>query len=176
MLKEGVIPIEAPYRPELLKQVRLMIEEKLADGGRVFEFGSGASTVWLAGMADKVRAVEHDSDWYTETRRALKEAGRRAGVVLWEWQRMAEAIRNRGNFSYDLILIDCLDRVRIQALSIARDWVKPGGWIVLDDSHWPMLWGADELMADFSKRGVYNGLHTRVTGAERWHQTTIYER
>lgn len=34
-----------------------------ADGARVFEYGSGASTLWLARRCASVDAVEHDAEW-----------------------------------------------------------------------------------------------------------------
>ena len=33
-------------------------------GARVFEYGSGASTIWLARRAGAVISVEHDTGWY----------------------------------------------------------------------------------------------------------------
>lgn len=38
---------------------------------RVFEWGSGASTVWLARRSASVVAVEHDPEWADEVRRLL---------------------------------------------------------------------------------------------------------
>ena len=54
-----VIEIKPPYVPELLPVVQLIVERILADGGDVFEYGSGFSTLWLAEFADVV-TVEHD--------------------------------------------------------------------------------------------------------------------
>ncbi len=42
-----------------------LVERFLAryPGARVFEYGAGASTLWLAERAAQVRFVEHDPDW-----------------------------------------------------------------------------------------------------------------
>ena len=42
---------------------------------KVFEYGSGGSTIFLAQHAGKVFTVEHDKNWYTRVSLALRERG-----------------------------------------------------------------------------------------------------
>lgn len=48
-------------------------------GARVLEWGSGASTLWLAARAGSVTAIEHDAAWAAQVRELLAEAGAGAG-------------------------------------------------------------------------------------------------
>src|SRR5262245_31612510 len=57
------------------------VEEFLAErpGARVFEYGAGASTAWLARRAGEVHSVEHDVEWAERVRELLGDA---TGVTL----------------------------------------------------------------------------------------------
>jgi hypothetical protein len=106
-------------------------------GARVFEYGSGASTLWLARRSAKVHSVEHDRDWAERLRAKL--AGF-PGVDLRTPdcdlaspsadQPYVQAIRNTGE--YDLIIVD--GRLRNFCLAEAIPHLKRDGMIVFDDS------------------------------------------
>lgn len=120
---------------------------------RVFEYGSGASTVWLARRAAEVHSVEHDVGWAEVMRKQLMDTPnvrlhaiaptpRRAGV--------AGAVSGRRGYAdadftdyvgaidavpghFDLIVID--GRSRAACLDRARARLAPDGVIVFDDPH-----------------------------------------
>lgn len=122
---------------------------------RVFEYGSGASTVWLARRCGRLTTVEHDSEFYqgmqqllqglsniqyllippqthaaTETNSDTAYSQRR-GCKGLNFSRYARAIlADSGEF--DLIIID--GRARASCLRNAVTKVAPGGMIVLDNS------------------------------------------
>jgi len=120
---------------------------------RVFEYGSGASTVWLAQRASEVHSVEHDPDWAETMRAHLAEASnvhlhataptpRRAGRAEapsgrrgYEDAEFADYVRTIDAVpgSFDLIVID--GRSRVACLDHARRRLAPGGLIVFDDPH-----------------------------------------
>ncbi|MBU1305953.1 MAG: class I SAM-dependent methyltransferase [Alphaproteobacteria bacterium] len=104
---------------------------------RVFEYGSGASTLWLARRAASVTSVEHDAAWANKLSRATQplpnvslhvasydSAGAPAD------QPYVRAIEGTGD--YDLIVVD--GRLRTACLATAIPHLKLGGIIVFDDS------------------------------------------
>lgn len=101
-------------------------------GARVFEWGAGASTVWLARRAGSVLSVEHDPDWLAILQRQTRSF---ANVTLLHRERtggayIGEIASQEGRF--DLIVVDGRDR--IACLVAARVRLAPGGLIVFDDS------------------------------------------
>lgn len=110
---------------------------KRRGNARVFEFGSGASTVWLARRSGSVTTVEHDPDWagrLTETIAGLDNAS--LSVAGYDpdgppaEQPYLRSIEGTG--LYDLIVVD--GRLRVQCLTAAIAHLKPDGIIVFDDS------------------------------------------
>lgn len=101
-------------------------------GARVFEYGSGASTAWLARRAAEVVSVEHHPEWHAEL------AGLVSGfdnVSLLHRSIEGDAYANaigetEGN--YDLIVVD--GRRRAECLEQALKRLKPGGIVLFDDS------------------------------------------
>lgn len=128
-------------------------------GRRVFEYGSGGSTLyWLRRGANLV-SVEHDPHWYAQVR-ALLPAGApvdyrlvepepapagpydpaapeacRSGATGCEqlaFRRYAEQIAAFPDASFDLVLVD--GRARPACLARAAPRVRPGGLLILDNS------------------------------------------
>lgn len=122
-------------------------------GARVFEYGSGASTVWLARRGAEVHSVEHDLGWAeamrmqvadlpnvhlhavapTRRRSATAEApsGRR-GYADADFADYVRAIDDVPG-TFDLIVID--GRSRAACLDHAQERLAPDGLIVFDDPH-----------------------------------------
>ncbi len=126
---------------------------KARPGARVFEYGSGASTVWLAKRAGEVISVDHDAGWIDFSRPRLAELGN-ATVELVAADAVTDAdphyhsgkpgyngtsfrsyvdsiARWPGHF--DLIVID--GRARSACLGKAVDRLADDGMIVFDNSH-----------------------------------------
>jgi hypothetical protein len=123
-------------------------------GGRMtaFEYGSGASTLWLARRCQTVHSVEHDPDWAAQTRLLCQQHGnvtiaevpatpasastrcrsKRAGWTTRSFDRYVESIRAYP-FDFDLIVID--GRCRAECLPEAKRKLKDGGLIVFDNSN-----------------------------------------
>ena len=130
------------------------VDAFLADrpGARVFEYGSGASSLWLARRAGHVTSVEHDRDWYaTIAARAAAHANlevrleppeQATGPVEprylsdkpgWRgrsFQRYVTSIE-RAAGPFDLIVID--GRCRSGCLELAAGHLKADGMIVFDN-------------------------------------------
>jgi hypothetical protein len=115
----------------------------------VFEYGSGASTIWLAKRAEQVISVEHDKLWFNKLE---NEANRYSNITLI-WREPQQSldhnyaskklssvnfksyVRSIHEFQthYDLIIID--GRSREACLKECLPFLKPNGIIVFDNSN-----------------------------------------
>lgn len=125
---------------------------------RVFEYGAGASTVWLAKRCRDVGYVEHDAGWNEVVREQTTAFGNVRGV-LKEPREVSEDEADTGDPTYrsqfvghtkldyeayvraieaepepfDMITID--GRCRVQCLGAALSKLKPDGVIVFDNTN-----------------------------------------
>ncbi len=135
------------------------VEQHLAelDGrARVFEYGAGASSVWLARRAGQVHSVEHDPGFAVVMRRVLAEQGLADRLTLLEVPptvsdaprvpsaRRGEAGRDYADYvaaldavpgELDLVVVD--GRARVACLEAAARRLAPGGIVLFDDSQRP---------------------------------------
>lgn len=143
------------------------VEKHLAEcpgGARVFEYGSGASTVWLARRSREVHSVEHHAGFAGVMRRVLADAGVADRVTLHEvpaeesgtpvtrsgrrgedhvdYTRYVRSVEDVGGL-FDLVVVD--GRARVQSLKAALPYLAPGGLVVLDDAQRPRYREASAL-------------------------------
>lgn len=126
------------------------VEQFLArtPGARIFEWGSGASTVWLARRAGSVRTVEHDEEWARSIRGLLADS---VELILAPATPLAPGegvpsvkpghegldftdyvtVIDRDAATYDLIVID--GRAREACMVRALEHLSPGGMVVFDN-------------------------------------------
>jgi hypothetical protein len=127
-------------RPWLRPGAADYIASMLRCGDNVFEYGAGASTIWLARMGCYVTSVEMDHDWCVSVREWLEREGLSSQVrvidfspsVLQNMCEGADFILSGLDASYDLVLVD--GRARNRCIGNARSKVKVGGMLVLDNS------------------------------------------
>jgi hypothetical protein len=156
------------------------IDERVAAGWKVFEYGSGGSTLyWLSRGAECV-SVEHDSSWYEGLRPfipadakidyRLVPPGPSAGDDFdSEWgdpnayrssveefkhhsfREYAEQIDEFPEEYFDLVLVD--GRARPSCIKHAVSRVKPDGLLVVDNGDRPHYYRrtADHLEINFQK-------------------------
>jgi predicted O-methyltransferase YrrM len=108
---------------------------------RVFEYGSGASTAWLAARSDHVHAVEHDPNWFDRVQ-SLPGADRADVRQIACCGDELEApdgdayVAAPGTVAeprqFDIIIID--GWARLSCLAIAPGFLAPRGIVVLDDA------------------------------------------
>lgn len=118
---------------------------------KVFEYGSGASTVWLARRSAVVHSVEHDEQWAgilsprleafghvtlhrTPPAAAVGPSSAPSGRRGHEHLDFAEYVRTIEHVGgpFDLIVVD--GRARMSCLSAAVSHLAPDGIIVVDNS------------------------------------------
>lgn len=102
-----------------------------ARGLRVFEYGSGNSSLYWAGKGAQVWSVEHDPAWW-------KTMGERSaqlqGLFLRETASgYASAIAEAGG-EFDVIVVD--GAWRNECAQAALPHLRKGGMVILDNSDW----------------------------------------
>ena len=118
----------------------------------MFEYGSGASTVWLAKRAASVISIDHDAEWIAFSAPRLDEHGNatvrhvpadaarqgdewlsgKAGYAETTFADYVRAI-DAEEGAFDVIVID--GRARAACLRHAAGRLAEGGLIVFDNSH-----------------------------------------
>jgi len=125
-------------------------------GARVFEYGSGASTIWLSRRAGHVTSIEHHADWYARMQEALTMRpegatvdlrlvapdaapdpdalyrSAKAGAAGRSFAAYARSIDEAGG-RFDLVVVD--GRARPACLQHALGRLAPDGLIVFDNSN-----------------------------------------
>lgn len=120
---------------------------------RVFEWGSGASSIWLAKRAGQVTSVEHDAEWFPIVQNRLKAhtnhvlllvtadakpsadpryGSDKEGYAGQSFEAYCRAI-DEGEALYDLIIVD--GRARPACYHHALQRLRPGGMIVFDNTN-----------------------------------------
>jgi Methyltransferase domain len=105
--------------------------ELLISDRRVFEFGSGMSTLWFAKRCREVISVESDSHWHQVVNQQCRAMDNVRISHATSKEDYLGAISTAGG-KFDLILIDGL--YRNDCLDLARPYLNPGGLLVVDDT------------------------------------------
>ena len=148
-------------RPWLTYRATKWIDSYLRTQMRVFEYGSGGSTVFFAQRVKKVISVEHNPEWYQVVKETLNElkifnveynlkepekAEREADCCdprsyssgfqnkfdRMSFREYVKVIDNYPDEYFDLVLVD--GRARPYCIMHAYKKVKHGGIILLDNS------------------------------------------
>jgi hypothetical protein len=105
------------------------IEPRIGRDMRVFEYGSGWSTLWWAERVAEVFSVEHDTAWSALVQPRLPANARVA--LRTEADRYVGEIETSGG-EFDIVVVDGEHRNKCARAAAAR--VKPTGAIVFDNS------------------------------------------
>ena len=174
-MNHPLIDLQGEPTPELLPLAQIAIEGILQDGGRVLEFGSGHSTVWLAALTANVVSVDNDAVWHHAVEEWLGDYGFCVDLRLCPLELMHTVATEYPDDTFDLVFVDCLDRYRIACLEASKAKVAPGGWLVLDDAQWLMLAAAPHILHDWQRMDII-GVHTRKTGKRKPVLTSFYRK
>lgn len=104
------------------------IDARLKRDFRVFEYGSGHSTLWYAKKVKEIIAVEHDDVWQAKVSSELPTNAR---VIFRQLENgYTSEISHHGTF--DIVIVD--GRRRAECAHSILTALKPDGIIVWDDS------------------------------------------
>jgi predicted O-methyltransferase YrrM len=150
----------------------------------VFEYGSGGSTLFFARKIRRLVSVEHDKYWYGQVSSALSRKGfSNCEYILHEpnsnnlredpaydfksytstiqiykgmtFRNYVKSIDKYPNGSFDLVFVD--GRARSSCIPHCVNKVKPGGFLMLDNSNRLEYMDAISLLADY-KRTDFSGI------------------
>lgn len=178
--------------PWLVYEAIAWLHSYLKPEMRVFEWGSGGSTLFLADRAHSVITIEHDPGWYSTVARRLLDSGiRNVSLVLCEpektkaprmyhsaakeyeglgFQHYAESIDTYPGDTFDLVIVD--GRARLACMTHALAKVRPGGYLMLDNSNRAIYECGKQIVSTWSSREFYGpGPHNEYPWA-----TTIWQK
>lgn len=126
-------PVDASGRPVPWMTLPFIqfIETRLRPTQRVFEFGSGNSTLYYAARVAQVVAVEHDPVWAARMKDSLPANARLLSLPLDRDGAYCRAAGLEG-MTYDLIIVDGRDRANCAVRALSS--LDPRGCIVWDDT------------------------------------------
>lgn len=131
---------------------------------RIFEYGAGASTLWLAKRAARVDSVEHDTGWAESVRGMLADSpgnvklhavaptaatadsvvrSGRVGHTDLDFGDYVSTIDEVGG-PFDLIVVD--GRARVDAFRRSLDHLADGGVVVFDNIKRKRYWDVISVM------------------------------
>jgi hypothetical protein len=172
------------------------LKRSLRPHWRVFEFGSGASTVFFALRCRKVFSIEHDAGWATKVCSALDALGisncrlrhiapernqprtvtdcppygsQFDGYEDCTFESYVRSIDDHADGSLDLVLVD--GRAREACLWHAIHKVRPGGILVLDNTERPRYHHAMSKIPSHWRRMEFPG---PCAGADFFTKTTVW--
>jgi len=97
----------------------------------IFEYGSGASTLYFASRCKKIVSVEHNLSWHAKITKGLP--GHSSVMLATQADDYSTSIYRSAQL-FDLIVIDAAPQFRNQCAAPAIDCLKPDGAIILDDA------------------------------------------
>ena len=153
-----------PERPWLVPAAIGWLRRRIRSEWSILELGAGRSTPWFARRAARVISLEDDALWHSWTCVRLDEAGlTNADLRLRPVEEFPREVGSLPDDAFDLVVVDFLEAptvTRIDCLDPAMRKVRPGGYLLLDDSDRPGYAAAFELLAGWHFRrfvGVKDG-------------------
>jgi SAM-dependent methyltransferase len=170
------------------------LENRLKPGHRVFEWGSGGSTLFFADRAAEVISVEHEKAWHTAVAERLANSSLAANVrnILAEpgkelssdWRfssgaanlldcNFGDYVRQIERFEdgvFDMVIVD--GRSRMGCLEAALGKVAPGGAVMLDNANYPRY---RERLAALRANELRGWKEVRLAGPGPYSKTPCWE-
>ena len=101
---------------------------------RVFEWGTGYSSLFWADRCKDVISIDHNEEWLSFT---LEKGRENIKVIKADLDVYASCIKNfSGKFDVIVIDGDTRNRLRYYCTIYALEKLAPGGLVVLDNSDW----------------------------------------
>jgi hypothetical protein len=145
-LQSSPIDSSEPWLPYALTE---FLSAELNRAARVFEYGSGGSTLWFSQRVREVVSIEHDPAWYTTVSTAAP-ANVRVVFARWSTESIDDYVGRIETYPdgyFDLVVVD--GRSRVECIRRARNKVCRGGLLVLDDCNRRPYRPAFDLLSDW---------------------------
>lgn len=172
-----MFPDKPFYAPKAIRK----LDAALTRNSRVFEWGSGASTIWFANRVSELVSIEHDLDWVTRGRNRLENSSAMSARLVhvpteddtdydwatdWEhyhvlgraprrpgFRKYMSAIDDYPDSYFDCIAID--GRERMGCLVHAIPKLSDEGILVIDDTARANYADAFRILSGWRK-DIYN--------------------
>jgi SAM-dependent methyltransferase len=145
-----------PERPWIVPAAIGWLRRRIRSDWSILELGSGRSTAWFARRAGSVLSFEDNEYWYPRTKQRLERDGlSNVDLRLRPIEDFPSEVAGLPDASFDLVVVDFLEApevTRVDCIGPARKKVKPGGYLLLDDSDRPGYAPAYELLAGWRER------------------------
>jgi predicted O-methyltransferase YrrM len=153
-----------PERPWIVPAAIGFLRRRMRSGWAVLELGAGRSTPWFARRAGRVISLEDNEFWHGWVDEQLAKAGlANVDLRLLPVEAFPDEVDSLEDAAFDLVVLDFLEAPavsRMDCLRPALEKVRPGGYLLLDDSDRPGYAEAFELLAGWRFRkfvGVKDG-------------------
>jgi predicted O-methyltransferase YrrM len=147
---------KVPERPWIVPAAIGWLRRRIRSDWSILELGSGRSTVWFARRAGRVLSFEDDEQWREHTAERLEKAGlSKVDLRLRPVEDLPGEVAALPDAAFDVIVVDFLEApttTRIDVLKPAMKKVRPGRYLLLDDSDRPGYAGAFDLLAGWKER------------------------
>jgi hypothetical protein len=131
------------------------IRRRIKNEMKVFEFGSGGSTLWWADRVSEVISIEHDRVWHEKFKNIQKDNVRTYHIDLICNGDYSKKILEYNDY-FDLVIIDGRDRVNCMKNCLPA--LRPDGVVILDNSDRPdYTEGVDFLISNGFKKIEFVG-------------------
>jgi predicted O-methyltransferase YrrM len=164
-----------PERPWIVPAAIGWLRRRIRPDWSILELGSGRSTLWFAQRAGNVISLEDNEFWAERTSERVGEEHLEVDLRVMPVEEFPSHVASLPDRSFDLVVVDFLEAPqvsRVDAVRPAREKVRPGGYLLLDDSDRPGYAEAYELLAGWRER--------RFVGMkDEWPEaceTTIFQR
>ena len=176
-------------RPWITFDAARELSRVVTPGSRVFEFGSGGSTLYFDDTVGEVVSVEHDPAWADAVRsrvssrvtlHVVEPIAEEPGIYASTDERYAgrsfrsyvETVDRYPDAYFDIVLVD--GRARPASFLHAVPKLKPTGWLILDNSEREAYRDAFRIADEAGWRpSTYRGPHPYVV---EFGETTIWRR
>lgn len=148
--RSPIMPNPVPF---LVMDAIRYLGEMVKPDMKVMELGGGNSSLWFLSKGAKLTTYEHDIHWAQMVYDTVDKNPSKYNQDKFELRVMKGAstlndMIKQDDASYDIILIDSMNEFtrRNDCIRIAMKKIKPGGWLVLDNSDNPVNWKGAELL------------------------------
>ena len=130
----------------------------------IFETGCGSSTIWFSSRTRKVISFEQSKQWYVKVKKIIKDKKINNVDLRLNPGYPKNGIQGFKKDEFDFISID--GRGRAKSIETVLPYLKPGGYLLLDDSERKRYKKATTLLSEWENK---------IFGDHQW-QTTIWKK
>ena len=149
-LRTSTIESELPW---MCFSATRWLEKQVTTDSKVFEYGSGGSTLFWSARVGQVVSIEHNALWYNKVKNTLVEKRQNVDYRLFEVEEggstdsYVKSIKKENDGEFDIVVVDGI--ARVDCLREALPKVKKGGLLILDNSQ------RDEYIKGINELSMY---------------------